>query len=346
MGSPVTDDIEARSAPERVPDGPSLPGQADLVLGLDIGGTSTRALVIDRDGNRLGTGRAAGANITSHAADHALSQIRIAVSAAVENVDAAAVRAAVIGSAGGVHLAQPDVAPALEGIWHDAGLTCGYHVVPDAEVAFAAGTSSPDGTLLLAGTGAIAARITDGQLSHIVDGHGWLLGDYGSGFYLGREAVRATLRIFDERREPGPLTQAVLDKIFDHADVVVERPTVAELVRRVHAVAPVKLSEYAPLVSEYAGQDADAARIINDAAGHLIDSARLVRSPGETTPLVLAGGLLIADTPLATAVRRGITGVWPSAEFGYARDGAAGAAWMAATSLGPVSETARTTLFT
>ena len=45
----------------------------------------------------------------------------------------------------------------------------------------------------MAGTGAVAGRIVGGELRERRDGWGWLLGDEGSGFWLGREAVRATL---------------------------------------------------------------------------------------------------------------------------------------------------------
>ncbi|MFD0788716.1 ATPase, partial [Micromonospora azadirachtae] len=42
-----------------------------VVVGLDIGGTSTRATVLGLDGQRLGTGRAGGGNPTSHGAERA-----------------------------------------------------------------------------------------------------------------------------------------------------------------------------------------------------------------------------------------------------------------------------------
>ena len=66
----------------------------------------------------------------------------------------------------------------------------------------ASGTSAPRGAVLIAGTGTIAAWIADGEVTHRIDGHGWLVGDDGSGFWLGRQAVRAVLAELDGRGEP------------------------------------------------------------------------------------------------------------------------------------------------
>jgi N-acetylglucosamine kinase-like BadF-type ATPase len=63
-------------------------------------------------------------------------------------------------------------------------------VVGDTVTAFAAGTAAPSGTVLISGTGAIAAKITDHEQTATSDGYGWLLGDEGSGFWLGHAAAR------------------------------------------------------------------------------------------------------------------------------------------------------------
>lgn len=311
-----------------------------LALGLDIGGTSTRALVIDGAGRRLGSGRADGANLTSHAPEKAFDAVSAALTAALATVSAGDVGAAVIASAGDNNLVQPATAVLLDERWAAAGLTCGYSVVADAVAAFVAGTPSADGTLVLSGTGALAARFVDRRPVQIIDAHGWLLGDFGSGFFLGRAAVQATLAALDRHTRPGPLGLAVLERltglmVSDPAFDPAARGVGSDLVLAVHAQPPVSLAALAPLVTAHAGVDVEADRILTEAAGHLLAETGVVRVAGDPTPIVLAGSLLTGDTPLAALVRTGLASRWPSAAVGVALDGAAGAAWLAARSLSP-----------
>ncbi|PSL02166.1 N-acetylglucosamine kinase-like BadF-type ATPase [Haloactinopolyspora alba] len=307
------------------------PPPARLVLGLDIGGTSTRALVVGTDGVRHGSGRGPGANITSHSLDHAMDAVSVTLDEALRGVDSSAVVAGVIGAAGDRNLIVPDTAEALTKRWRAAGLTCEYTVTSDALVAYVAGTSARDGSLLLSGTGALVARAEQRQLTRIVDGHGWLLGDLGSGFWLGREAVRSTLAFLDRGVSPGPLGQAVLAFQLGGAGTwPPDRVTVAELVLKVHDRPPVALSELAPLVTRHADDDPEAGRILREAAAHLMRATDTVRAPGETTPVVLTGSLLASDTPLARLVRGELAERWPDATVTTATDATAGAAWLAA----------------
>ncbi|WP_228564599.1 BadF/BadG/BcrA/BcrD ATPase family protein, partial [Catenulispora rubra] len=85
----------------------------------------------------------------------------------------------------------------------------------DVTVAFAAGTPAPDGTLLVSGTGAVAARMHDRLPVHFRDGYGWLLGDEGSGFWIGRQAARAALAAADGRRPMAELATSVLARLID-----------------------------------------------------------------------------------------------------------------------------------
>ena len=173
-----------------------------LALGGDLGGTSTRIVVVGPDGREHGRGITGGGNPTTDPAG-AAAAFGDALRAALSGVDAARVKASVVGVAGGSALRTPAVATHFDRVWTEAGLTCDPGYVPDLEVAFAGGTPAPDGAVLVAGTGAAAGSLTDHRLTRTADGHGWLLGDDGSGFWLGREAVRATLRTLDAGDSPG-----------------------------------------------------------------------------------------------------------------------------------------------
>ncbi|WFE52901.1 BadF/BadG/BcrA/BcrD ATPase family protein [Micromonospora sp. WMMD1155] len=312
-----------------------------VVVGLDVGGTSTRATALTLTGRRVGSGRAGGGNPTSHGAERAAVELLTALRAALVDLDPARVVAGTIGLAGaGRLLADPAGRAAFDRAWRDAGLRCPYAVHGDALVAYASGTAAPDGTVLIAGTGAITAQVSDLRLDRIADGHGWLLGDAGSGFWLGREAVRRLLADLDSGHTLGPLTTAALTELLGSAEVAARpRTTVDAAIQAVTQRAPVDLARLAPLVVDAATNgDPVATTLITEAAAHLADSVGRIRPAGAVTPVVLGGGLLTADTPLATAVRVEIARQWPDAPLRTAGDGAVAAAWLAARELPEVTD--------
>ncbi|MFJ6199411.1 N-acetylglucosamine kinase [Micromonospora sp. NPDC092111] len=312
-----------------------------VVVGLDVGGTSTRATALTLTGERLGTGRGGGGNPTSHGAERAATELRTALRGALRDVDPARVRAGTIGLAGAARLlADPAGRTAFDRAWADAGLRCPYAVHGDALVAYASGTAAEDGTVLIAGTGAIAARVHDLRLDRVADGHGWLLGDAGSGFWLGREAVRTLLADLDTAAAPGPLGRRLLAELLGSAEVAPRpRDTVDALVQAVTRRPPVELARLAPMVVTAAVEgEPVATALIAEAAAHLVASASRIRPAGASAPLVLGGGLLTGDTPLARAVRAEAVRRWPDAPVRSAGDGAAGAAWLAARDLPEVTD--------
>lgn len=324
-GPPPTEEVE--------------PTASDLVLGLDVGGTASRALVCDLAGNRLGRGTSGGGNPAAHPAHRAAAAIGVALRGALGDVDPARVRHGVVGLAGRRTLGRPEVWSALRRTWHEAGLSCPMTVVPDSVVAFAAGTSADTGSVLVAGTGATAVRVERRRAVRRADGLGWLLGDLGSGFWMGREAVRATLEALEGRASAPVLAPMVLRELLGEP---ADRPAgdgVAEhaeaLVGAVYDDRPVALARLAPLVTAAAERrDAAALGIVEDAAGHLLASLAGVRRPGERTPVVLGGSCLTTPNPLSARTVREIGLRWPGAEVRRARDGAAGAACLAASEAG------------
>lgn len=307
-----------------------------LVLGGDVGGTSTRILVAAGDGTPVGRGVAGGGNPVSHP-DTAAAALGQALTAALAGIDPLRVCAAVVGVAGGSALSRPEVRAAFDRVWSETGVSCAPAYVSDLEIAFAAGTADPDGTVLIAGTGAVAGAIEGRRLVRTVDGHGWLLGDDGSGFWLGREAARATLRTLDAGEPPGPLASSVL-RALDAPDE--PRPSAQptdpywERVRVIDSLnsrPPVRLAELAPSVTAaFTVGDPQAVLIVDEAAQLLFETVRRVRRSDERTPIVLAGSVASTDSPVGVALRtlvtEGLSGPTLSA-----RDGVAGAGWLALT---------------
>ncbi|WP_165977442.1 N-acetylglucosamine kinase [Nonomuraea diastatica] len=161
-----------------------------LVLGVDAGGTSSRAALFTLDGTLVRRGDAGGANPGALGMDTAAANLTTAVRPALPESGSAQLMGVVAGLAG-----NPDRCAALAGrVFDDLLPGVPVRVAGDIVTAFAAGTASPSGTVVISGTGAIAAKITDHVPIATADGYGWLLGDEGSAFWIGRAAVRATIR--------------------------------------------------------------------------------------------------------------------------------------------------------
>jgi len=308
-----------------------------LLIGMDIGGTSTRVTVTGSNGERAGFGTASGGNPTSHGGAAAATAIRTALGQALTGLDPSHVRAGVVGLAGfGRFQVDPAASAAFHAAWAEAGLDAPVRVVADSLVAFVAGTEAASGTVLVGGTGAVAAAVADRELGRIADGHGWLLGDLGGGYWIGREAVRATLAAVDAGRPSTPLTRHVLTEILGHDRIApVPRHTVNALVGAVNLRPPVELARYAPLVTRaHEAGDPVATDIVTRAAAHLVDTVAAVRHGDPTAPIVLAGSVVTGDTAVAVQVKKDLSARWPAAPLCPARDGAAAAAWLAALDLG------------
>ncbi|NUW32990.1 hypothetical protein HTZ77_16325 [Nonomuraea sp. SMC257] len=323
-----------------------------LFAGVDAGGTTTRAAVHTPDGTRLGYGTAGPGNPAAQGAAAAGAAIEQALRRALDGLDPSLVAASVAGVAG----ADDGFAEVLRRVWVSCGLASPPRLAGDVDVAYAAGTAEPSGTLLLAGTGAAAARFSGRAVAAVADGLGWLLGDEGGGFWIGRAGVRAAVHALDRGGPYGPLVELVcahfgvpgvpgLPGVTGVPDVMMggtggpgEARRRADRVVRLAQADRTLVAAASPLVAQAAAAgDARAAEIVGEAARRLAATAGRVLGPG---PVVLAGSVLAADGPVRTAV----TALLAGHEVLTARDGAGGASWLAALDrLGDVGAHARFT---
>lgn len=294
-----------------------MSGASACVIGVDAGGSNTRATAITMEGVRLGKGVAGGANPKLHGQSTALARLRHCLDGLLEAVDPAAVRhiaVAVAGSAG-------DFEDSIRRLVRTFGITGGCSMPTDTEVAFAAGTTAEHGIVVVAGTGAVTGEITAGKLTRYVDGDGWLVGDDGSGFWLGREAVRAVLAAVGGRGPATALTEAVCAALGT-------RPDRDALISAIYARGPAGLPPLAPLVTTAAG-DPVADSIMERAAECLLAAVAALR-PQEAghTVAVLGGGVLVPSGRITTLLRTGLRDrIGLATEI--ATDGALGAATLA-----------------
>jgi glucosamine kinase len=297
------------------------------VVGVDAGGTGTRALAVDLDGFRLGRGASGGANPNSHPFDVAAARIAEAITLAVTDLDPAECKACVVGMAGSSKLTDPTVATVFYDTWARVGLGCTPRVVTDQEAAFASMTSEPVGTILVAGTGSIASRIEERRAVKTIGGTGWLLGDEGSAYWMGREAVRAVLKLLETHVPDGPMAQAVLGEALGTFGEDAKETLRSRLITAANAELPIRLARFAPLVSAaFDKDDPVAVDIVYRTVDELVDMIEGTRSADELSPIVLIGSVVGPESPVGVLLRQRLSEL----PIHFSTEGATGAVWLAA----------------
>jgi N-acetylglucosamine kinase-like BadF-type ATPase len=202
-------------------------------------------------------------------------------------------------------------------------------VVNDALIALVAGAGDAPGVVIIAGTGSIAyGRNAQGEAAR-AGGWGHMIGDEGSGYWIGREALSAVMRAADGR---GPDTRLTAD-ILEHFEV----NDVSRLPRLVYdrAMPRMAVAVLGPLVQRVSEQgDAVATRILERAAEELVLSAGSVTARlemrGEPFTFYLSGGLFRVVPWLVTELSRKLAEVAPRCQVERLEtEPAAGAVWLA-----------------
>lgn len=160
----------------------------------------------------------------------------------------------------------------------------------DAVTAYVGALGPRAGAVVAAGTGLIAVG-TDLSRWRRADGWGHLLGDCGSGAWIGRAGLEAALRAHDGREGGSVPLLARAEERFGPA---------AGLPGQVYPRSdrPAVLASFAPEVAACAATDVVAAEILRAAARHMADSAAAV-CPAEGEPLVaVTGGVRRLGDPL------------------------------------------------
>ncbi len=263
-----------------------------MLLALDAGGTSTRAVLLDTSGRTYGYGRASGGNPTAAGIRPAVDAIGSAAEQALAGSSASARPASTLIAMAGEKTAA--FREQVSGRLATLGLS---HVVLEHDLLgiFHSGTAARDGYALIAGTGTVAARIRGGQLDRVVGGRGWLLGDAGGGFWIGHAVARAVIASLDGEGQGTALTDLVLEATGIQTDTrtIAGRAAAArQLVSALYARPPISLAEFAPLAFR-AHEDAVARPILVGASAALSDLLLAVRTPNLPGPVVVGGSIIV-----------------------------------------------------
>jgi len=295
------------------------------VIGIDAGGTKTVCLLADDRGMIVSEGRGPGANL--HVAGE--SGVEKVLHGVMEDAigDRGVTPAAICLGIAGVD--RDDEARTVRAIMRRIARQSRVLVVNDALIALVAGAQDAPGIVIIAGTGSIAyGRNQRGEVAR-AGGWGHMIGDEGSGYWIGREALAAVMRAADGR---GPATGLSGDVLahFDIADV-------SRLPRIVYDREQPRTSVAAlgPLVQRAAqAGDAVATRILERAADELVLAATSVAARlemrGDAFTGYLAGGVFRVVPWLAEELPRRLIEIAPRCQVQLLdEEPAVGAVWLA-----------------
>lgn len=261
------------------------------VVGLDIGGTKTHGVRWSA-GTVVAEARSGSANVqnvTPEAAARNLAELFDALGGSVGHV---------VAGSGGVD--TDDDADALRSLIAPHAPHARVDVVHDTRLILAAGAAST-GIALIAGTGSVAWGVDSAGRQARSGGWGYLLGDEGSGYWMGREAVRTTLRRFNRAQPLGVLGESVL------AANNVSRPE--QLIALFHSDSGRRYwAGQAHLVFKAAeAGDTGARATINDGVwqlrGLIKDAATVLKLDG---PVIIGGGLAVHQQLLQELLAEGL----------------------------------------
>jgi N-acetylglucosamine kinase-like BadF-type ATPase len=203
-------------------------------------------------------------------------------------------------------------------------------VVNDALIALEAGIGSAPGIVIVAGTGSIAYGRDGAGRAACAGGWGHLLGDEGSGYWLGRQALHAVVRASDGR---GPAT-TLTARLFAHFGITQSRDLVHEVYYRLSQ--PSAIAALSGIVHTAAADgDAVASGILDAAAEELVVAGLAVagRLGLEACPVLLAGGVLRVSPMLSSRVTGRLSQALPHATVGLLQGEPVGGAVLLAIAL-------------
>ena len=278
------------------------------VAGVDGGATKTVAAVMSLDTFAIRFGHAGPSNVDAVGVDAAAASIRAALREALgeAGIDANAVGTAVIGLAG---TPSDKLAASVETEFAVGA----FYFVNDVIAAWASGTWLEPGVAVISGTGSHVFGVNAAGDSWRTGGWGHVLGDEGSGYWLGLHGMKAALQYRDGSGPETALIEAAvafygLEAVEDLQELVYGKPLtkgeIAAFTQEVEKAAT-------------AG-DGVAASLFEEAAN---DLAQQTRAPIEKLDLegafkvALVGGVFSSGHLLRDTFERAVRAFAPQAQF-------------------------------
>lgn len=275
-------------------------------LGIDGGGSKTTCLLGD-EVSVLGRGAGAGSNIVrlgeasaQKSLSHAILQ---ACSAANQNPQQ--ISRTCIGIAGGT---SQQVSAAVRKIISEV-VGGEIEIVGDMVIALHAAFGLAPGVIVIAGTGSIAyGRNSNGETSR-AGGWGFAISDEGSGHWIGRAAIAAILRSYDEGKQTGLLESILNIWCLDRAE---------QLVLAANAIpAPDFAALFPAIMAAADAGDVIARQVLEEAGRELSGLAKVVIErlfrQGPTANIAMAGSVLANCQIVREAFSKSLTAQYATA---------------------------------
>ena len=272
-------------------------------MGIDGGGSTLRIAIVNAELDELSSHTSGSVNPSVVGHDEARARIQSGVLAALgeANLQPKRISAVGIGIAGASKLhSERWLLDTLKPV-----LPRSHHVLSsDLEIALVGALTERHGILLLAGTGSGAYGSKPGNLRLQVGGWGYLLGDEGGSYWIGRELLRLAMREYDLGWDANvkALGRACLNALG-----LSQPQELVTWVYRSDGPPAARIGGLAPLVLQRANDgDEQAMDILRRASGHLVDLAQTLRRRLDFAgaPIAFAGGLLDNDNWLSREVSR------------------------------------------
>ncbi len=262
-------------------------------MGIDGGGSTVRVLITDAANTVVGQAQGAGVNPSLLGKKLAAGELQATIQQALKI--ARLQPSDITGVGTGVAGADPDWCTSVIGRVLP-GVPCVH--AGDLEIALVGAHGQRQGIIVLAGTGSASFGINAAGETALAGAYGYLFDDVGSGYWLGKEAIRRSIRAIDGTSPPTRLQAAIFEALHLTERREVVRWMYATVAENASAVA-----RLAPLVLDIAAAgDAVAQDIIRVGAQelYLLGTTVMQRLQMEREAIAFAGGLLTSTNCLST----------------------------------------------
>ena len=257
----------------------------DVYLGIDGGGTKCKARLEDAQGNLLAEAIAGPAN----AAHNLTGSVKAVLEASEKAIAKANIKGLTLNQIhAGIGLAGINIPQVKQAFLKQSLPFASWHITTDLHIACLGAHLGQDGAIVIVGTGSSGVAIHNDQQFEI-GGHGFVVGDKGSGAWLGKMAISHCLETLDGITPNNLLSKQVIN--------LLDCDSAYDLVNLTLEAKPVLFASVAPLIFQLAAnQQEDALLLVNQAATYINKICHRLLS-GNLHRLSLIGGITQPLTP-------------------------------------------------
>ncbi len=277
------------------------------LMGVDGGGTHSRLLVTDLNGNEIYQGIGKSTNIESNDLETVKKNFMDLFQEFHNrtNYSKEECLSICIGTAG---VDTPESLNLITDLTGNLGYQCFIEVMNDSEIALAAETKGKPGIIIISGTGSIGFGVNECGKKWRVGGFGYLVGDEGSGYWVARKGIGAALQDFDHSGPKTILTDMLKEKL--------ELERFDKILDYIYSTNKSEIAKLATLVIQGCEQgDIVSNEILHKAADYLsrmvITLARELQMTKQSYPVIYGGGFLTNSPGLCSSINDRILNQYP-----------------------------------